>query len=298
MDKLLNIFSTRELSIFIWLGIVLIIMLFNKGFRESFGGVLKIFFDKTIGTILLMLTVYVGFILFVLYKIDFWNFSFLKDTIFWFFTTALISFFVINKAKTISYFKDFIKENLKGAIVIEFIVSFYTFSLVKELIFVPAMFFLGMLQAFAQIDKKNIQVKKFLDYLIAIISIALLVYVTYKTFENYQDFFTVHNLFSFLLPLLLTIFLVPFLYWLAVYINYEELFARVNCMTDDKEKRIQLKREIKLVAILNLNRLNSISKNLNKFYWYHSDDIKTYVKSLIKGTNDMRTKPHAANTPL
>jgi len=260
MDKLLNIFSTRELSILIWSGLALIAMMFSKSLREQIGGVLKMLFGRTIGTIILMLTVYVCLILFILYKINFWNFSFLKDTIFWFFTTALVSFFVINKAKAISYFKDFIKENLKGAIVIEFIVNFYTFSLIKELAFVPIMVFIGMLQAAAQIDKKNIQVKKFLEYLTAIISMALLAYVTYLTFKNYQDFFTAHNLFSFLLPIILTILLVPFLYWLAIYISYEELFIRINCMTDDIEKRKQLKREIKVVAILNLNRLNAISK--------------------------------------
>lgn len=119
MDKLLDIFSTRELSLLVWLGTGLTVRMFSKRIREGLSGVLKLLFGWTIGTILLMLLIYVSLLLIVLYKDDFWDFSLLKDPIFWFFTTALVLFFTINKAKTTSYFKDTIKENLKWAIVIE-----------------------------------------------------------------------------------------------------------------------------------------------------------------------------------
>lgn len=282
MDKLFDIFSTRELSIIIWLGLALTVMMFSKNIRKGIGGVVKGIFGSIIGTILLLLAAYVSLLIYFLYNIDFWSIFLLKDTIFWFCTTALVLFFTINNAKTNIYFKDIFKENLKWAIIIEFIVNFYTFSFWKELLLVPVMVFLAMLLAFAQADNKFIQVSKLLENLFAIIGIALLGFVTYMTFTNYQDVFKVQNLFTFLLPPFLTVLLIPFLYLVAIYMNYEELFARINCMTNDYEKKKLLKREIVLVANLNINRLDSISKNINKFYWYHSDDIKTYIKSLIQ----------------
>jgi hypothetical protein len=42
MDKLLHYFSSRELSLLIWLGVALIAMMFSRGIREGLGGVLKI----------------------------------------------------------------------------------------------------------------------------------------------------------------------------------------------------------------------------------------------------------------
>lgn len=282
MDKLLTIFSTRELSILIWIGIGLIAIMFSSNMHEGLGGVLKILFGTTIVIILSTLMVYVGLILFLLYKLELWNFLLLKDTLFWFFTTALVLLFNINKAKTSGYFKNIIKENLKWAIAVEFIVNFYTFSLLKELVLVPSMIFLASIQAVASIDKKNIQVSKLLGNILSVIGILLIAFIVYKTFTNYQEIFTFHTLFSFLLPPFLTVLLIPFLYLLALYMNYEELFVRIKFLTNDNKRKQLLKREILLVANLNLNRLILISKNLNKYNWYHSTETKSYIKSLTQ----------------
>ncbi len=282
MNNLLDIFSTRELSLLIWLGLGLTATMFSKSMRDGLGGVLKLIFGKTIGTILLMLTLYASLLLFLLYKLGFWDISLLKDTIFWFCTTALVLLFTINKAKTNNYFKDIIKENLKWVIAIEFIVNFYTFSLVKELLLVPIVIFLALLQGVSQSDKRFIQVSKFLENIFAFIGLGLIAFVVYMTFKNYQEIFIIDNLFSFLLPPLLTILLIPFLYLLAIYINYEDLFVRVNFMTNDRKKNKLLKKEILLNAKLNLSRLTTISKKLNKFDWNHSDNIRSYIQTLTQ----------------
>ena len=92
MKTILEIFSTRELSLLLWIALAVSAMLFVKDVRESLGGVFKLLFGKQIGTILLMLTVYVVAILFVLYKFGIWDFTLLKDTIFWFVSVALVVF--------------------------------------------------------------------------------------------------------------------------------------------------------------------------------------------------------------
>jgi uncharacterized membrane protein len=281
-----DIFSTRELSLLIWLLIGLTAMMFGKDLRKSLGGIFKLLFGKQIGTILLLLTVYVTATLFLLNKIGTWDFTLLKDTIFWFVSVALVLFFSINKAKDTHFFKDIVKESFKWPIALEFFVNFYTFGLLTELILMPTTLFLAMTLAYSQTDKKYEQVSKLLTNIFAIIGLTFFAYVTYKTFYNYQDFLTLHTLFSFLLPPILTILLIPFLYLLALYMNYEVLFIRVDFMTNDSDKEQSLKRENLLLANLNLNRLTSISKKLNKFDFYHSDNLKTYLRTL---TNDNDT---------
>jgi hypothetical protein len=257
------------------------ILSISKNYLTQFNLHSQILFSKTIGTILFMLTLYITLLLYALYKLSFWDFSLLKDTIFWFSTTALVCFFTINKAKNNNYFKGIIKENLKWAIAMEFLVNFYTFSLTTELILVPILIFLGLLQAISDTDKKYTQVSKLFKNVFGVFGLALLVFTTYKTFKNYQELFTVHNLFSFLLPPILTVLVIPFLYVLAIYMNYEELFVRVNIISNDKEKNKLLKRKIILIAKLNLNRLTVISKKLNKSDWYQSDDELSYLPILI-----------------
>lgn len=275
-----DIFSTRELSLLIWLLVGLTAMMFGKDLRKSLVGILKLLFGKQIGTILLLLTVYVTVTLFLLNKIGTWDFTLLKDTIFWFVSVALVLFFSINKAKDTHFFKDIVKESFKWTIALEFFVNFYTFGLLTELILMPTTLFLAMTLAYSQTDKKYEQVSKLLTNIFSIIGLTFFAYVTYKTFYNYQDFFTLHTLFSFLLPPILTVLLIPFLYLLALYMNYEVLFIRVDFMTNNSDKKQSLKREILLLANLNLNRLTSISKKLNKFDIYHSDNLKTYLRTL------------------
>jgi hypothetical protein len=287
MKLITDIFSTRELSLLIWLLLGLTAMMFGKDMRKSLGGIFKLLFGKQIGTILLILTVYVFATLFLLNKVGTWDFTLLKDTIFWFVSVALVLFFSINKAKDTHFFKDIVKESFKWTIALEFFVNFYTFSLLTELILMPTTFFLAMTLAYSQTDKKHEQVSKLLTNILAIIGLTFFVYVTYKTFYNYQDFFTLHTLFSFLLPPILTVLLIPFLYLVSLYMNYEELFIRVDFMTNDSNKKKLLKREILLLANLNLNRLTSIRKKINKFDFYHSDNLKTYLRALTNenGTN-------------
>lgn len=62
--------------------------------------------------------------------------------------------------------------------------------------------------------------------------------------------------------------------------NYEELFIRIDSMTNDKGKRRLIKKEIFLLANLNLNRQTAISKKMNKFDSYHSGNLKSYLRTL------------------
>lgn len=277
-----DIFSTRELSLLIWLLVGLTVMMFGKDIRNSLGGIIKLLFGKQIGTTLLMLTVYVSATLLLLKNLGIWDFTLLKDTVFWYVSVALVLFFSINKAKDTHFFKDIVKESFKWTIALEFFVNFYTFSLLTELILMPVILFLSMTFAYSQTDKKYEQVNKLLTNIFAIIGLTFLAYVTYKTFYNYQDFFTIHTLFSFLLPPILTVLLIPFLYLLALYMNYEALFIRVDFITNDNDKKQSLKREIFLLANLNLNRLTTIGKKLNKHDFYHSDNLRTYLRTLTK----------------
>jgi len=148
-------------------------MMFSKSIRKSLGEILRLLFGKQIGTILLLLTVYITAILFLLHKIGTWDFSLLKDTIFWYVSIALVLFFSINKAKDTLYFKYIVKESFKWTIALEFFVNFYTFSFLTELILMPTTLFLAMVLAYLQTDKKFEQVSKVLTNIFTIIGLWL-----------------------------------------------------------------------------------------------------------------------------
>jgi hypothetical protein len=70
MKDLLQIFSTRELSLLFWTALALTLMLTSKGIRKSLVDVLKSLFGSSIGTVLLLLIFYVSGVLFLLHSFD------------------------------------------------------------------------------------------------------------------------------------------------------------------------------------------------------------------------------------
>ncbi|MBS1537682.1 MAG: hypothetical protein JST20_08045 [Bacteroidetes bacterium] len=280
MTKLTDIFSTRELSLLIWLTVLIITLTFGKEIRKSMLGVISAFFATKIVLVFALLTIYVGLIVFLLKSFSLLDVTLFKDTIFWFFSFAIVTFFSINKAKDIGFFKSILVDSFKWTIFLEFLVNFYTFSLTTELILFPFILIVTTTQAFSQTDKKNEQVTKLLTNILSIIVTAYFLYALYKTLFDYKNVFTLHNLNSLVLPLLLTTLLLPFYYLLAVIMQYEELFIRADFMTNDKNKSKLLKREILMTAKFNLNKIKTIKTNLNKFDFYHSTDIKQYIKTI------------------
>jgi hypothetical protein len=279
--RLTDIFSTRELALFTWLLVVITLLLFSKSLRRPIGDILKILFSKKIFTALLILVIYTLTSLYLLNQLGLWDKSLTKDTVFWFFTVALVTFFTVNKAKDSIYFKSILIDSLKWIILFEFLVNFYTLSYWTELILLPAIFLISTLHVFSSADKKNESVTKLLGTILNLIGVAFFLYVLYETVLYYRQAFTTQNLKSLIHPIVMTAIFVPFVYLLKLLMDYEYLFVRVGTLTTDKKIRNRVKRQIFMAAKLNMNKLSTISKNLH-LKDFTPDDIKGFVKRLVE----------------
>ncbi|MBN8567176.1 MAG: hypothetical protein J0M25_10650 [Flavobacteriales bacterium] len=279
-----NIFSTREVAFMIWSSIFIvgaIIIIKLKGFLD----LLKAFFNYKIQVPLWLMFIYITGITICLYHFKIWNLGLLKDTIIWSIASATVLFFNINKAKDFTYFKPIVFENLKVIVILEFMTNFYTFNFVTEMIVIPIITFLGVLQIYAEHSAKtnleHMKVASCLKSTFAIVGILIFLYVGFETYKYYIDLLTVQNIKSLLLPFVFTILLIPFLYLLALYMNYETLFIRISYFIKEEKKQKKLKRSILLCSNINLNKLHKISTNLN---WdiIEKHGIKKSLKKILK----------------
>lgn len=277
---MLDIFSTRELSILVWISIFIITLTIGKSLRKSFMGVIKALFVKRFILIYLSLTAYIILVVLLLRLLNLWEISFLKDTIFWFFSFAIVTFLSLPKAEDINFFKNLLFESFKWTIFLEFLFNFYTFNIVAELIFLPIITFVALSQAIAESDKKNEQIGKLLGGFLSIVGSIYFFYALYKTISEYGSFFTSQNLKTLILPILLTISILPFFYFIALYMQYEEIFKRIIYLTNDNDERLKLKRVIFSTAKFDLFKLRIIKQKIKKFGLYHSADINTYLNSI------------------
>ncbi|MBZ4035353.1 hypothetical protein K6T82_11295 [Flavobacterium sp. 17A] len=282
-----EIFSTREMALMIWSSIFIIVALLIVKFKDVFD-LLRKFFDHKIQIPLWGMFFYIAAITFGFYKVDVWNMILLKDTILWSLTSATILFFNMNKAKESSYFMPIIIDNLKAVIPLEFITNFYNFSFGIEMTIIPVMTFIGVMQIAAENSARtnadHLKTASCLKGLFAALGILIFIYVCYKTAIDYKSLMTVENLKSLFLPVVYTFLLLPFLYLLALYMNYEVLFIRLPYLIENKKERLKMKLNILLLANVNLKKLHKISTNLN-FATYTGQEIKKSLKKILKEPN-------------
>lgn len=146
----------------------------------------------------------------------------------------------------------------------------------------PIIVFVGLIQAFSQTDKKHQVVTNLFTNILTLIGTGYFLYALYKTILDYKTLFTTQNLFSLLLPIILTITILPFLYGLALFMKYETLYIRIRFMTNDNDKKREIKKAIFSTAKFNLSKLKVIDKGLNKLDLYNSSDISKYFQQLLR----------------
>ncbi|MDR1501246.1 MAG: hypothetical protein LBT43_02160 [Prevotella sp.] len=286
MEILFDVFSTREIALFIWTLVFLFFLSRTKSVRQSMVGVLKAFFEKKLIIAFSTLLLYVLFVIFILQFIGYWDISLLKDTILWILFSGFILFMNVNKIEDVDYFAKVLKDNIKVIAIWEFVFNFYTFNLVGELIFIPTIFFFTVLHAFAKYsskrEKEHIKVVVLCKNILGIIGFGVICYITYKTITEYELLFSFTNLKSFILPILLVLLTLPYFYVLAVFMRYENLFIRINSFLKFKgEKQVKIaKKQTIIYANISLTKLSRIDRNFMSLKT--AKDIKQQIKTITK----------------
>ena len=241
MKELFNIFSTREKAIMVWSALAFVFFLEKKNSRHAITNFIKALFYKKLIFALCTFIMYMLLVVLFLSYFSFWDLSLLKDTVIWFLFTGVFLFMKINKVENQKFFYDLVKANFKFILIWEFIFNFYTLSFVEELVFIPTVFLFTITEVFAEHpsnkeEKISVMVATFCKNVLALIGIIIIVYVLYRTITEYKLLFTIPNLKSFLLPIILLILTLPYFYALVLYMNYElytcvvKIFYRNECV--------------------------------------------------------------------
>jgi len=289
MIEFLKLLSNREISIIVWLLLTFIFLTASS--KVNFGKfllVLKALFSKKIISFYIGIGIYLALIVTLFNRFGVWEFSLYKDFIYWFFTTGMVLFFNVSDLKTNNDFTKIILTSTSSTIILEFIVGFYNFSLVWELILVPTLTFISILAFVAEIKKEDSSYKlvaTFLNNFLAIISFGFLIYGMYQLINNHNEFFTLNNFKSFLLPPIFTLLFLPFIYYVVIYVKYEHVFGNLRRYKFISHKR---KRKIRLAILryanINLYRIERANKIVvfNKKELQYEIDIKLFLSKHIR----------------
>lgn len=229
MSELQKILSNREIALGLWVIIVGVILVLSKAGKNFLKSIIPIIFCKKFIVFYIIFISAFIFIVRVLFFLGYWDMSLLKDTIFWMLFVEMPLFVkTIEKAKDQRFFKSLLKENVELAVIISFVMNFWSFSLFIEFVLVPLAVIIGSLYYISSKDEKFRSAKRLFDFLIFAFVIYAGIYVINNIIQNSTEFFTLNTLRLFALPLALLVFNLPVIYGLALYNVYEQVFIRLK----------------------------------------------------------------------
>lgn len=279
MEKLLEIFSNREMASIIWLLLILVILQVYRPTRKATLNLVRTFFHWKITLVNLIAILYSASIVWVLWFFDFWSYVLLKDTVFWFVGTGFVILMNLNKAqKEEKFFVNTLRDNVKLILILEFVVNFHQFSLMAEMFILPILAFLAMLQAVAERDEKSKSVKTLIDWIFIIVGAIFLVLSVRNILYDIQGFANYSNLISFLLPIVLSIAFLPCAYLIAVSMNYETIFMRLGMYLKNKKNLRYAKLRTFQKCGLKISKIRSISPKINSL---RAESTREEIRNII-----------------
>lgn len=272
---LIYILDNREIAILVWLGLFFSWAISQKTIREPFIGVIKAFTQKAI-----LMLLYIGAMIYVLYRVNFWDILILSDTVIWIMGVAAVLFININHTQEDGYFRKVVIDNIKLAVFIEFLANLYVFDLWIELILVPVLAFIGAIIGAAAARPEYKRVETSFTVIVALIGVGFLAYALYNVVGDIKGFASLENLRTFLLPIILTILFLPFVYVLAVYTTYDLIFFRIKNLINDPKLAKYTKWQTVFAFHINLHALNKWLRTVVTSRFKSREDVKQAIRGV------------------
>lgn len=272
--------NEREQALLLWLFVLIVCCLLKPSIRSSLVAVARsAMAHKVVLSVMLML-LYIAGIVIGLHYFGLWTSSNVTTTIFWTVSVALVALGRVNSvAEDEHYFVKAVLDQLRLIVLFDFLVNFYVFSLPVELAMVPATALLGGLWAVSESKPEYKQVKVFLDFILAIIGLILVMVAIYQGIKHFDTFASFSTLKDFVVPPLMSLAFLPFLYLLGLFVSYENLFFRLRFFVEGDELVAFTKAKTIMAFNIRLNLLNRWARHINRLHLQSEDDVRSEIKT-------------------
>ncbi len=265
---ILDFFTPREWATFTLIGALILFSTKSKDVRNSILRFIKTFFHWKIIIPIICAQLYLFLFYYILYKLNIWNDSILREVMFFsLFTSISLIFKYSGNNDRISSLKGIIEDTVTASIIIEFYLQIYTFSYPIELLIQFLLAFFYLMGVYNKRETKDYErtytVTQSIFYCLTVF---LLVYSIYTAIKHWENNFSSQTVASLLFPIIATIAYWPFLYVFATICAYETWFVRIFFASKkDKDVYRFRKRQVIKTCKLNLRKINFISKDFHVY---------------------------------
>jgi hypothetical protein len=280
MDSPVPGLDNREFALVAWILFGLAASLFHRGIRTSIGSLLL---EWKLLLIFGSMALYLVGLIFLLSAASLWATALLSETVFWYLFSGLVILFrAVQKGGEENFFKKTVLSLIAITAISEFLLNLRPLNLVLELLLVPSLVLLGGTLALAETQPNGRHTRRFFQGLITALMLFLLLYTLVGMVTKPREFLTYENLLEFLLPILLTVGLIPYVYVAALLTTYGSLFSRLNWKLDGRRdiRRYAKWRVIRTAHV----RLRRASQLASRFAWLvaPNDDRAAIDRAILK----------------
>lgn len=235
MSELLKQLSNREIATLFWIGLFLTSPLVVPTSRQPMGRLIKAFCQPAILRVVAMAALYIMGTVCLLKWRGIWTSDFIYSTVNWAISFALVTMFEAHKlASNNRLMGKIIRDVMSVTAVLIFIVELHSFSLVVELIALPVLTAITLMHEMAKMNEAHAAAGKLLGTILAIVGLSYFGFSLWQTWVGSEEINGLDTLRAFIIPILLSLLFLPFLFGLGVYMAYERVFASLSLWMDRK----------------------------------------------------------------
>lgn len=239
--------NNRQWATVLWLAVLVTWALMRRDVRASMRAVLPAALSPKILVPLVLMAGWVVGLVALASRVELWSTSRVTDTAFWFVTAGLVLFGRFGKVSTERGFvRRTAMATLEISVLVQAVSEVFVLDLAVELLLQLVFAVLAIMSVVAGRRQEYRQVKGFADGLMTCAGVGLLLYVVASLISNWNTVDKGDLAQQLMLPVWLTIGVLPFIYLLGLFAAYELAFVRIDWKSKAR-RRLRIQQKVALL---------------------------------------------------
>lgn len=259
----ISVLDSREQALAIWVLLVAALSATRADVRAAFRPLLRIALEPKLATLFLAAGAYTAGVVAASAWRGAWHSSSLKETIYWFCgATVVLLVRAPDASREPVRLRAVARSALSLTIIVEFLLNLYVFPLAIELVIIPLVTLIVMMNTVAESQAELAAARRFFTGLMVTIGLVLAAVAVARAIGSPEPLLTRVNIEALLVPPALTLTFLPFLYLFMLVSCYEQIFFRIDFfLKGDRRRARRLKWRIARAFHLNLYRLSVFAQS-------------------------------------
>lgn len=270
--------NNREIALLVWMGLAFGLPMLIPSVRRAFGEVVRAFLQPPILGCIAGAAAYTAACVAVLASADLWGLPNVKTTMIWFVSFSIVAMMEATRAgESLRRLPVLAKETIAVTALVVFIAETYPFPLWGELLFIPSVVLVSLCAEIAKRKPELARTVPVFTFLRAAFGLGALGYAGWQAASDLPGLVTMDNLREFVVPILLSLMFLPFLFFLTLFVAYQTAAVRVQFAIPDK--RLGLYAFVRGMAAFRYD-LDRFDRYLRDPRW-HDNPTRRTVRDII-----------------